>query len=238
MEIVNNGGTGEIGKIKGSDENKVSYMTKASFTITYILLLTTATITFIEAMRTNIPKIRHILNLETCISIVAGYFYSVFIVQIEKPYQGIWEDITKTRYVDWSITTPMMLLTLCLVLGMNSRVPIRISIFLLILFFNYSMLYLGYLGEIESIDRPTGCFTGFVAFFIMFAIIYHEFVKPGLTTTNLVLYFLYLFIWSCYGIVYLFEEEWKNITMNILDFIAKCFIGLGLWAYYTKIFVI
>jgi len=231
-------GIGGIGGIKESNDNKISYMTKASFTITYILLLTTATITFIEAMRTNVPKIRHILNLETCISIVAGYFYSVFIVQIEKPYQGLWSDITKTRYVDWSITTPMMLLTLCLVLGMNSRVPIRISIFLLILFFNYSMLYLGYLGEIGSIDRPTGCFTGFAAFFIMFAIIYHVFVKPGATTANLILYFMYFAIWSIYGIVYLFGEESKNVAMNILDLTAKCLIGLGLWAYYTKIFVI
>jgi bacteriorhodopsin len=238
----------EKGKNK-EDENKVSYMTKSSFTITYILLLTTATITFIEAMRTQIPSVRHILNLETCISIVAGYFYSVFIVQIEKPYEGlwsdintkndgIWKDITKTRYVDWSITTPMMLLTLCLVLGMNSRVPIRISIFLLILFFNYSMLYLGYLGEIGTVDRPTGCFTGFVAFFIMFLIIYHVFVKPGVTTANMVLYIMYFVVWSIYGIVYLFGEESKNVAMNILDLTAKCLIGLGLWAYYTKIFVI
>ena len=35
---------------------------------------TTATITFIEAMRTKVPKIRHMLNLETCISVVAAYF--------------------------------------------------------------------------------------------------------------------------------------------------------------------
>jgi hypothetical protein len=35
----------------------------------------------------------------------------------------------------------------------------------------------------------------------------------------------------------MFNEEAKNIAMNILDLIAKCFIGLGLWAYYTKIIV-
>jgi len=227
-------------------KSKISYVTKSSFMITYILLLTTATITFIEAMRTNIPAVRHILNLETCISIVAGYFYSIFIGQIENlndknendnDNDGIWKDITKTRYVDWTITTPLMLLTLCLVLGMNTRVPVHIGIFLLIVFFNYSMLYLGYLGEIGWIDRLTSCFAGFVAFFVMFAIIFHVFVKPKYVYSNYVLYFMYFAIWSIYGIVYLFSEEWKNIAMNILDFIAKCFIGLGLWAYYTKIFV-
>ena len=33
------------------------------------------------------------------------------------------------------------------------------------------------------------------------------------------------------------KEEYKNIIMNVLDCVAKCFIGLGLWVYYTKILV-
>ena len=38
-----------------------------TFYITYVFFMTTATITFIEAMRTPDQKIRNILNLETCI---------------------------------------------------------------------------------------------------------------------------------------------------------------------------
>ena len=45
-----------------------------SFYITYVFLMTTATITFIEAIRTDDKKVRHILNLETCISVVAAFF--------------------------------------------------------------------------------------------------------------------------------------------------------------------
>ena len=59
-----------------------------SFYITYVFLMTTATITFIEAMRTNDLKIRNILNLETCISVVAAFFYSKFVDTIEK---GRWK---------------------------------------------------------------------------------------------------------------------------------------------------
>ena len=51
-----------------------------SFYITYVFLMTTATITFIEAIRTKDIKIRNILNLETCISVVAAVFYSKFVV--------------------------------------------------------------------------------------------------------------------------------------------------------------
>ena len=35
-----------------------------------------------------------------------------------------------------------------------------------------------------------------------------------------------------------FKEEDKNIIYNVLDVSAKCFVGLGLWAYFTKILVV
>ena len=75
-------------KIIHTDKNdkkisNLNNLVKSSFSITYVLLLTTATITFIESMRTPNAKIRSVLNLETCISIVAGYFYSIFIKKIK-----------------------------------------------------------------------------------------------------------------------------------------------------------
>jgi bacteriorhodopsin len=98
---------------------------KMSFTLTYVLLLTTSLVTFIEAMRAQNPLIRHIFNLETAVSLVGGYFYSVFVGMIDDfkkrnvPFD--WDAITKIRYLDWSITTPLMLLSLCLVLAKESK---------------------------------------------------------------------------------------------------------------------
>lgn len=223
-------------------QNPVQYYVKASFMITYILLLTTATITFVEAMRTKVPEIRHVLNLETCISLVAGYFYSIFTTQIEefgkKDMPIDWADITKTRYIDWSITTPLMLLTLCIVLGMCVNKRVELKIMVAIIGLNYIMLYTGYLGEINVITRLMATTIGFIAFFIMYYIIYITFVRPKYCFENYVLYSIFLTVWGLYGIVYWFEESYKNITMNILDCIAKCFIGLGLWAYYSKTIIL
>jgi bacteriorhodopsin len=220
-------------------ENKVQYYVKFSFTITYILLLTTATITVIEALRTRQPVVRHVLNLETCISVVAGYFYSIFVAQIDKynfeQKEIDWSEISKTRYIDWTITTPMMLLALCVVLGNESRQPVHISAIAVIVALNYAMLYLGYLGEIQYISRWASMSGGFVFFLGMFGIIFMKFVMPRYTIANAILFGLYFSIWSLYGVVYMFGESYKNISMNILDLIAKCLIGLGLWAYYTKI---
>ena len=224
---------------KLNSENNSSNSVYFSFYVTYILLLTTATITFIEAIRTQNPTIRHVLNLETCISLVAGYFYSVFVAKIdEKENVNMdWNEITKTRYIDWCITTPLMLLTLCIVLGNNIKKPVYFTTFLSIVILNYIMLYIGYLGEQQQIERIYASIFGFIPFFGMFYIIFSRFVQPKFRIDNYVLYGIYLFVWSLYGIVYLFQEETKNIFTNILDLIAKCFIGISLWGYYTKIFV-
>lgn len=215
----------------------VQYYTKASFMITYILLLTTATITFIEAICTKIPEVRHILNLETAISLIAGYFYSVFLTQIEnnekKKFE--WAEITKTRYVDWAITTPIMLLTLSIFLAKESGRAIGLREILYIVLLDYIMLATGYFGEIKYFDRLTMFFTSFAAFFAMFYYIFTKYVNVKLGIGKGSLFYVYLIIWGLYGIAYLFEESYKNITYNILDCIAKCFVGLGLWLYYTRI---
>ena len=220
-------------------ENPVQYYVKFSFTMTYILLLTTATITVIEALRTKTPVVRHVLNLETCISIVAGYFYSIFVAQIDKysfeKKEIDWSEITKTRYIDWFLSTPMMLLVLCVVLGNESGQAVRLPVILTIVALNYGMLYLGYLGETFVISRWVSMISGFVLFFAMFAIIFMQFVLPKYSMANHVLFGLYLSIWSLYGVVFMFSESYKNIAMNILDLTSKCLIGLGLWAYYTQI---
>ena len=91
-----------------------------SFYVTYAFLMTTATVTFIEAIRTKDDKIRSILNLETCISVVAAFFYGVFMKKINSTDIN-YKDITVNRYVDWSITTPIMLFVLVLVFAYNNR---------------------------------------------------------------------------------------------------------------------
>lgn len=211
---------------------------KYSFMVTFMVLLTTGTITFIEAIRTQSPMIRHVFNLETCISVIASYFYSLFITEIDNPKKDFdWNYITKTRYMDWSITTPLMLLTLCLVLGDNIGRPLQLSIYGLIIIMNFSMLGIGYLGEVNHWDKLITSLLGFIPFFAMYTIIFTQFVMPKYRLDNYILYGLFLFLWGMYGIVYLLNEEYKNIGYNILDLVSKCFIGLGLWAYYTKIFV-
>lgn len=201
-----------------------------TFHLTYVVLLTTATITIIEALRTKTPMVRHILNLETCISIVAAYFYTVFLDKIKGPYT--FPELSKIRYLDWAITTPMMLLALGLALTYNNGLHLSLSLILTVIFLNYVMLVVGYLGETNRLPRLQASLIGFIPFFVMFWLIYS---LVGNSLANKVLFWLYFVVWSMYGVVYLLDEELKHMFTNLLDLVAKCLIGLGLWAYYTHI---
>jgi len=97
------------------------------------------------------------------------------------------------------------------------------------------MLFVGYLGETNKLGRYLSDGLGFVAFFVMFGIIFKNYVLPKYCTDNYVLFSLFVGVWSLYGVAYLLSEIPKNIFMNYLDVTAKCLIGIGLWAYYTKI---
>jgi len=205
-----------------------------SFYITYVLLLTTGTITLIEALRTKVKMVQHIMNLETCISVVAGYFYSVFHEKVKKMKEINWKEITRLRYIDWAITTPIMLLVLSLVLSFNTKTPIKLHWFILTVFFNYVMLYTGYLGESGQLERITASILGFIALFLTYGLIFMNYMLKY-NRDNTVLFSIFTVVWSMYGVAYYFEEMQKNIAYNYLDLISKCLVGIGLWIYYTKI---
>jgi bacteriorhodopsin len=212
---------------------------KFTFYLTYVLLITTGTITFVEALATKNPTVRHVMNLETCISIIAGYFYSQFVEKVTTANGGVidYNDINKTRYNDWFITTPLMILALMLTLSYNNKQSIHVGTYASAVLLNFGMLASGYLGEKNTISKTTGCVVGFAFFVALFALIYYTFVKGSSKSFNFVIFGIYLFIWGLYGFVYLLDEENKNIIYNILDVTAKSFVGIGLWSYFTKILV-
>jgi bacteriorhodopsin len=239
----------------------------SSFYITYVFLLTTGVITFIEALRSPVPQIRHIMNLETCISIVASYFYGLFIEEINKA-QNLYnvkddnkdnnnniidniantdsaiikplsvipiEKINNMRYIDWSITTPFMLLVLSMVLGYENKVIVKFTPFVLTMFLNFAMLAFGYSGEIGLLNKNIAGFMGFIFFFLTYGTIWKLFMTGSkITVQSKFIFWIFLGTWSLYGLFYYTNEATKLIGYNILDLIAKAFVGIFFWLYLTK----
>jgi len=220
-------------------KSKKDNLVKYSFYLTYAFLLTTGTVTFIEAMRTSIPKVRHILNLETCISVVAAFFYSQFMKKIQKSQDELnYKQINVTRYTDWAITTPIMLLVLVLALLYNKGGSLIFSDYLIILVLNYAMLITGYLGETKGMNKDKALTLGFVSFFGLYGFIYYKYLYGTNIRDNEMIYWAFFIFWTFYGVLYKAEEETKNIGYNILDLFSKCFVGIFFWGYFTKTFTL
>ncbi len=227
-------------------------LVKSSFYFTYIFLITTGTICFIEALRNPVPQIRHIMNLETCISVVAGYFYGLFVAKINKAEKEAQENneqnknnneenelplekINDMRYTDWAISTPLMLLVLCMVLGMENKKVVSFLPFMLILIFNFLMLGAGYIGEIGKLTTTMANSIGFLFFFLMYGTVWKVYMTgPKRTTQSVVIYGLFVFLWALYGVLYQTDKLTKVFGYNILDLLSKAFVGIFFWFYLTK----
>ena len=183
-------------------------LVKSSFYFTYIFLITTGTICFIEALRNPVPQIRHIMNLETCISVVAGYFYGLFVDKLNKAEKEAKESeenndskeselplekINDMRYTDWAISTPLMLLVLCMVLGMENKITVTFMSFILILLFNFLMLGSGYIGELGKLSATTANAIGFIFFFLMYGTVWKVYMSGSkVTKQSQVIFWLFV----------------------------------------------
>lgn len=190
-------------------------------------------------VRINVPNklliLQQVLLMELIVQIVEGIFYVWLALNIASV-----ANITPHRYYDWYLTTPTMLVSLCIYLiylkNNQNNIEINDSLFKIIydnlntlipiLFLNFVMLTSGYLTEIKKVSQMSGVLFGFIPFLIYFYLIYENYAKFSLYGSQIFYYFF--IVWFMYGIAALMNYRTKNIMYNILDLFAKNFFGLYL----------
>ena len=216
--------------------------TKYLFYITLVISIIVQIITGIieiSAFFIKVPTIyfliRQLLILELVVQIIEGSFYFWLAYNFTKVL-----NVTSKRYIDWSITTPTMLITLMIYLiYLNKRVENKINelnlftllkenlnIFIPVVLLNWLMLLFGYLGEMKIIPVLLGVFLGFIPFLIYYYIIYINYVTQN--ASEKLLFWYFFFFWSLYGFVAILPYYVKNSFYNILDLFAKNFFGIFL----------
>ena len=181
--------------------------------------------------------IRQLLFLEITVQAIEGLFY----VWLLSNFISV-TNVTPKRYIDWTITTPTMLVTLIFYLIFLERrekkqdttglsfIDLAIengntisNVFIL----NWAMLFFGYLGEMNVISTLTGVLLGFVPFLLYYYIIYRKYAVESSSTGIKIFWYFFIF-WSLYGVVALLPYYLKNGLYNILDLFAKNFFGIFL----------
>ena len=149
--------------------------------------------------------LKQLLFLENIVQVVQGSFYAWLVYNIKNE-----TNITSKRYIDWAITTPIMLITLiCYMIFLRTnnenietmqniddieKTQKQIDIFsilrensaviITIVVLNALMLLFGYLGETNVIPIVWGVLIGFIPFTIYYYLIYNNFVKSDTNTSN------------------------------------------------------
>jgi bacteriorhodopsin len=186
----------------------------------------------------KIPDDKKLLNDLLKIEFIVQSIEFVFYIWLILNVNNI-SNITKYRYYDWMISTPLMLITLTAFLDKNNYKSLyefinNNKIFLSkILLANFFMLLFGLLGELKIIDYNTAIILGWLPFIYVFKEIYDKFIKTTKDTNTTIgkklLYFFFLIFWSLYGVAAFLPYSTKNVMYNILDLFSKNLLGLILF---------
>jgi len=180
--------------------------------------------------------LKQMLVLEVVVQIIEGSFYVYWF----KNFKNI-VNITPSRYYDWILTTPTMLVTLIFYLiflkfqenGTSDQldfIPLFRQEFwtiAVVLGLNWLMLLFGYLGELHILPVFLGVFLGFIPFLLYYYIIYKKYALES-SKTGLTIFYYFFVIWAFYGVVAVLPYKIKNIFYNTLDLFAKNFFGVFL----------
>jgi len=204
--------------------------------LSLIIQLTTGLFDF-YVLQIKVPKevmiLKQVLILELIVQIIEFSFYLWMVYNFDKIV-----NITPYRYWDWALTTPTMLISLCIYLlylkSLEEKKVIEENLFQIlfenatilvpVVILNFLMLIFGYLGETKVISFKLATFLGFIPFLLYFYLIYENFAK--FTVYGMNIFFIFSFIWALYGVANLLSYKMKNALYNILDLFSKNFFGL------------
>jgi bacteriorhodopsin len=176
--------------------------------------------------------LKDLLKVEVFVQVIEFIFYVWLIYYFSKVSQNI----TPVRYLDWAITTPLMLITLCGFLHHDENKPIRFIDFLsnykssmiTIILLNAAMLLFGLIGEFGYLNVYTSTALGFIPFVLNFKYIKDTFLPSDKDKFKNAIFYWFVFFWALYGVFALMNYTIKNTGYNILDIFAKNFFGLFL----------
>lgn len=196
-----------------------------------------------HALFLKIPKedvmIDSLLKIETSVQIVEALAYASLIYFSVKV-----KDMTRYRYYDWFLTTPLMLLTLCGLLEYTKEkttfqnfVHVHKNTLGKLFIYNALMLFFGYLGETKAMVPYIAYAIGFFFFFKTFDLIQKTWTQetngkkdndPSFAQTKQI-YDIFVGLWLLYGIFAFTNPFIKNHAFNILDLLSKNAFGVFLY---------
>lgn len=172
--------------------------------------------------------LKQVLGLEMVVQVIELIFYFVFLNIFDLA------TLTQSRYLDWFISTPIMLFTTALYFTWRQGKTEDIWSFVKehwkslawIVALNAGMLAFGLAAEYGMISRWFGFAAGTLCLVGAFWILRSEFAAGDRFTEWM--WAIMFGIWSMYGVAFMTPAVTKNVAYSILDILAKNFFGVFL----------
>jgi bacteriorhodopsin len=215
-----------------------------TFFAAYIALAGTTVITFLGALGNDFTEdtlnLKYSLVSETCVNIIAGLTYSYIMRLLDDKGLPL-NKVTPIRYIDWALTTPLLILSFVLYVHhydnkqrreedtqyVNSQPDYKPLGYIIPL--NFLMLMFGYLGETRKMESRKALLFGFAAYTALFFSLYNSYIRNNKDNSMHSLFVIFTLVWGVYGGAYLLDTEYKNIVYNILDVASKAGFGILIW---------
>jgi len=176
--------------------------------------------------------LKDLLKVELFVQVIEFSFY----IWLFYYFHQVSGNITPVRYLDWAVTTPLMLITLSGFLYHDGNTQTNLAEFLYnnigsilkIVILNATMLLFGLIGEVGYLSPYISTALGFIPFFLNFKHIKDTFLPSSDDKFKYAVFYWFVFFWSLYGVFAVMSYTIKNTGYNILDIFAKNFFGLFL----------
>jgi bacteriorhodopsin len=179
--------------------------------------------------------LQQVLGLEILVQVIE-YIYYISYLSVYNV-----NELTKKRYYDWFLSTPIMLFTISLyffyvnfiegkdtksigLVEFTKNNALQIAGFVIL---NFLMLLFGLLAEIGIMNKGLAFVLGMISLIGSFGIIYESYAKFSEKTKQI--FWVMFGLWSMYGVAFLFPPIAKNIGYTVLDIFSKNFFGIFLF---------
>ena len=184
-------------------------------------------------LQTNeVNDVKIIMAVETSSQFIEFLYYLVAVF--------IWNGIidTWTRYIDWFISTPIMLVSTAMFFSHRRMVYSSegdmLDIFTdwklyVMISLNTLMLIMGFCVELKVLPEATGNIFGACALVGSFTMM--AFFVPKDDEWSTPFFYTMYGVWFLYGLAAILPKDQKNTSYNLLDVVAKNFYGVFLLLY-------
>jgi len=209
---------------------------RSMFYYIHIWMLFTIIVCVFTAFVIKIPLDRNIIILEALISTISTTIYYFLDKKIEtniKNNEEIdWKGMAILRYRGWTFSTPLMILGFLLFLSSTTKIALTFSTAFSCILLDEIMIFIGYLGELDIINRNLALITGFIPLILIYGIMYQVFLRNNFIFINYVMFLFFILFWSLYGIGYVWELGARNYLYNWLDLLSKSGFGFIFAVYF------